>query len=74
MTTTLTADQAYAAMYYFLDQFYSRSGITDLGSLLGDMSLLPDGQPADSAVVEDWQEAVQFALRGGKAGNLVLRK
>ncbi|SKA30569.1 hypothetical protein SAMN02745126_04987 [Enhydrobacter aerosaccus] len=34
------------------------------------MSLLEDGEPADSAIVEDWQDAVQFALAASKATSL----
>jgi hypothetical protein len=67
---TLTADQAYAATYYFLDKLYFRHKRDDLGGLLSDMSLLPDGTPIDSAIVEDWQDAMQFALAGSKATSL----
>jgi hypothetical protein len=38
--------------------------------MLGDMSMLPDGSPADPAVVADWKEAVQFAFDRGSAGNI----
>jgi hypothetical protein len=68
----LTEKQAHAAMYYFLDQFYQRTKSDDVGGLLGDMSLLPDGEPADSTISEEWEEAVQYVLGGGQAGNLVL--
>src|SRR3982751_1764260 len=58
----LTERQAYAAMYYFLDQLYQSTKSDDIGGLLGSMSLLPDGEPADSAITQEWEEAVQFAL------------
>jgi len=70
---TMTEKQAYAAMYYFLDQYYQGTMSEDVGALLGAMSLLADGEPADSAITSDWEDAVEFALSGGKAGNLVLR-
>ena len=70
---TLTSKQAYAAMFYFLDQFYMRTKSDDVGGLLGTMSLLDDGLPADRAIVADWQEAVQFAMKGGDAPSLALR-
>ena len=69
---TLTPDQAYAAMYQFLDHYYQLTKSDEVGNLLSSMSLLPDGLPADSAIAEDWQDAVQFALNGGEAGRLVL--
>lgn len=71
--STVTDEQAFAAMYRFLEQFYDRSGgSVDVGGLLGSISLLPDGKPADAATAKDWQEAIQFALNGGKAGALIL--
>jgi hypothetical protein len=71
--SNLTDEQAYAAMYYFLDQFYLRTKSDDVGGLLGSMSLLSDGSTADGAIALEWQEAVQFALKGGKAGALELK-
>jgi hypothetical protein len=65
---------AYAAMYYFLDQFYQRTKSDNVGGLLSTMSLLSDGEPADSRIADEWQEAVDVALGGGKAGNLVLTR
>jgi hypothetical protein len=67
----MTENQAYAAMYHFLDQYYQGTQSDDVGALLGAMSLL-DGEPADSAIASDWEDAVEFALSGGKAGDLVL--
>jgi hypothetical protein len=37
------------------------------------MSLLEDGSPADRAIVADWQQAVEYALKGGEAAPLELR-
>jgi hypothetical protein len=68
----LTEDQAYAAMYYFLDQIWSRVNTMELVDVLSDMTLLPDGTLADPAVSEEWKEAVDYALNGGKAGVLEL--
>ena len=67
---TMTDEQAYAAMFHFLEDLYFRTKSDDVGSLLGSMSLLPDGGTADPAVAKDWQKAVQFAIDGGKAANL----
>lgn len=70
----MTEKQAYSAMFYFLDQWYKRTNSSDLGGMLGSMALLSDGCPADSAVVSEWQKAVQFALKGGQPDSLKLEK
>jgi hypothetical protein len=60
---TLTPDQAYAATYYFLEEYYGRGHSDEIHGLLGGMSLLGDGGTADPAVKSDWQRAVS------KSGN-----
>ena len=69
----MTDKQAYTAMFHFLEQAYKRTGSNELGGILGGMSLLEDGSPADSAMTEDWRQAVEYALNGGKAGSLKLQ-
>jgi len=59
---TLTENQAYLAMYAFLKAEYALTKSGEIGSLLGSMSLLGDGTPADAAVVDQWQEAVRAAF------------
>ena len=54
--------QAYKAMYFYLDNLYRLTNSNDLGGFLGSMSLLEDGKPADAAVWQDWEEAIQKAL------------
>jgi hypothetical protein len=56
--------QAYAAMYQYLKRIYDSTGSDELGGLLGSMSLLPDGQPADPAAWSDWLRAVSDAREG----------
>jgi hypothetical protein len=68
----MTDKQAYAAMFRFLERRYSHLKSDDLGGLLGEMALLADGSPADSATAQEWQQAVDYALRGGEAGSLQL--
>jgi hypothetical protein len=65
---TMTPEQAYAAMFYFLEDLYGRVPSDEIGGLLGGMSLVADGLPADSAVSADWQRAVQKAMKEGNAG------
>ena len=59
----LTKEQAYLAMFAFLDKQFSL-GCEELGSILGSMSLLADGSPADQALASDWQEAIEAAVSG----------
>jgi hypothetical protein len=60
LMTAMTIDQAYAAAYRFLKGIYFEvSKLDDLALLVGDMSLTGEGTPADPAMEEDWQEAIQ---------------
>jgi len=59
MEDKIGVKQAYLAMYSFLDELYSKYEFDQLGGLLGGMSLLPDGSPADPAVWGDWLRAVE---------------
>jgi hypothetical protein len=61
---TLTEQQAYLAMFRFLESIYEATRSDDIGGLLGSMSLLADGRPADSALRVDWATAVRAALDG----------
>jgi hypothetical protein len=64
----LTSLEAYKAMFSFLDAYWKRSGKNseELAALLGSMALLPDGNSADPAQMEDWKKAVEQALSEGK--------
>jgi hypothetical protein len=70
----LTPDQAYLAMFSFLEGHYERSKADDVAALLSSMSLLPDGRPADPAFSEDWRLAVEAALSGKVDAALRLTK
>jgi hypothetical protein len=70
----LKEKQAYLAMFAFLEAHYARTGSDDIGSLLGDLSLLPDGGPADPAVTDDWSKAVADAKSGRVSANMELRR
>lgn len=69
----LTEKEAFAAMFAFLEHRFSLTASDDLASLLGGMSLLPDGAPADAALWQDWLNAVHKAKAGEVRGNLDLR-
>jgi hypothetical protein len=63
-TEKLTPELAYFAMYEFLVDLYQRTQSDDLGSLLGSMSYLADGETADSAIWKDWMRCVTKVLLG----------
>lgn len=63
-TENLTPELAYLAMYEFLVELYERTKLDGLGSLLGSMSYLADGQTADPAVWTDWMLCVAKVLAG----------
>jgi len=63
--TDLTKNEAYLAMYAFLEREYELTQSDDIGSLLGSMSLLQDGSTADPAVWNDWEDSIEIAKAGG---------
>lgn len=66
-TPILTTRQAYLAMFEFLRQYYERGPSNEIGALLGGLSVLPDGQPADPAYGVDWDAAVMAVLAAESA-------
>jgi hypothetical protein len=70
--TQLSPQQAYLAMFAFLEEEFRLCPSDEIGSLLGSMSLLPDGSPADPAVVKQWQKAIEAACSGQVSAALVL--
>jgi hypothetical protein len=69
----LSKEQAYLAMIAFLEMVYARSGSDDIGSLLGDLSLLPDGSSADPAAIKDWNSAVSKVISGDLTGSFKVK-
>jgi hypothetical protein len=64
----LTVRQAYQAMYRFLEEYYRLTHADEIGAMLGGLSLLPDGVPADPGFRQDWLTAVQKVLSADKGG------
>lgn len=64
MCTTLSKEQAYQAMYFFLESYYQLTGSDEIGGLLGGMPLLFDGTTVDPAILSEWIKAVNKAQRG----------
>jgi hypothetical protein len=60
---SISDKEAYAAMYAFLSHWYEMTQSSDVGALLGSMSHLPDGSPADPAIESDWQDALEKARK-----------
>ena len=61
----LTLKEASAAMFEVLKSRYKQTRSDELGGMLGEMSLLPDGSTADPAIWGDWLKCVE-AAKGGK--------
>jgi hypothetical protein len=59
----LTELQAFNAMFKFLEGYYERTKSDDIGSLLGDLQLFPDGGTFDPAAWDDWIESVEEILK-----------
>lgn len=62
--TDLNQHEAYLAMFEFLENFYERTKSDDVAVLLSSMSLLEDGQPADSAIWGDWLRCISIVKQG----------
>ena len=58
----LSSQQAYMAMFNFLEKYYELTHSDDIGALLGGMQILEDGSPMDQALVRDWDEAVKLSI------------
>jgi len=71
---SLTQDEAYLAMFAFIEKRYRLTSSDDLAAFLGDMSLMFSGGTADPALQDDWKESVQLALDGEVDAMQRLRK
>ena len=60
----LTVREAYRAMYDYLARYQTRGPSDEIGGLLGALSLLPDGLPADPAQEQDFLRSVDAVLKG----------
>ena len=60
----LTIEQAYRAMFYFLEHEYEITKSDELGGMLSSLSweIWAKAGPADPGAWEEWLEAVQKAL------------
>ncbi|MFY3135432.1 hypothetical protein ACOTFF_05165 [Achromobacter xylosoxidans] len=60
----LTVEEAYRAMFYFLEGEYELTKSDELGGILGSLSwhIWTGRRPADPAAWQDWETAVRKAL------------
>jgi hypothetical protein len=61
---TLSEREAFAVTTEFLWQYARRGAGDDLITLLADVELLDDGEPADPAARGDWLECVRHVKAG----------
>lgn len=59
----LTTEQAFLAMFAFLEIHFQRFGPGEVGTVLSEISLLPDGSTVDPAAWDDWIRSVRKAKR-----------
>ena len=63
MEEKITVLQAYKAMFEFLNDLYYREGQPDnLGSFLGDLQLLENGNTTDPAAWYDWLDVIRKVI------------
>ena len=55
----ISIEEAYQAMFYYLENLYELTKSSDLGGFLGSMTLLDDNKPIDPATWEDWINAIE---------------
>jgi hypothetical protein len=60
----ISEEQAYKAMFRFLERYYEETQAADIGALLGSMNvqIFQDSRPADPAMWGEWQVAVKDVL------------
>ncbi|MFM8872152.1 MAG: hypothetical protein ACKOJI_02100 [Phycisphaerales bacterium] len=69
---TLSEQEAYAAMYAFLERWYRATGSDDVAALLGSMATLPSGGTVDPALWVDWLDAIEAAKSGSERTDMNL--
>ncbi len=59
MKEKLNHEEAYKAMFCFLENYYKQTGSDDVGALLGSMQILEDMSTADPAMWNDWEGCIE---------------
>ncbi len=73
MKIEITIEQAYAATFFFLEQYLERGQSNEIAGLLSSMQLVGTMKTADPAQWEEWMEALQRALQPDALEKLRLR-
>ncbi|WP_299408346.1 hypothetical protein [Acaryochloris sp. IP29b_bin.148] len=64
----VTVREAYLAMFEYLRCYYEHGKSDEIGGMLGDLSLLQDGESADPAVMSDFLLAMETVLQAEGEG------
>jgi hypothetical protein len=64
----ITVDEAMKAMFLFWQDVYLRTNSDDIGSMLGDLSLLPDGGTADPAAYGEFIDCIKRIKEAEQSG------
>jgi hypothetical protein len=63
MKQIISSDEAFMAMFIFLERYYEMTQCDGIGGLLGGLQILADGKPADAAMRGEFEAAVEEAKR-----------
>lgn len=63
MEDKITKMEAFLAMKEFLNSYYKMTKSDDVGALLGAMEILEDGETADPAIWEDWEDSLNKIIK-----------
>lgn len=66
MNMNLTEEQAFVAMFIFLERYYELTSAEPIGDLLGGMQTLADGGTADPAAWNDWCDCVKHVVENSE--------
>jgi len=60
--------EAYLAMFEYLQRYYERGKSDEIGSMLGSLSLLRDGESVDPAAISDFLVSMDAVRRAEDEG------
>lgn len=59
----ITAEQAFKAMFFFLDHYWERCPLEYLGGILGELNITDNGTTMDTAAGIEWLECLEKAIQ-----------
>lgn len=60
---TLTRIEAFNAMRKFLETYYKQTSSSDVGSILNDSKILPNGNTVNPVIWNNWTKSVDIVLK-----------